>query len=292
MEAAQGFDKVIGTYQSADHTTGITSIQYVPHGVDKEHPPRAIVQVIHGMCEYLERYEHFAAFLTQQGVILCGEDHLGHGRSAASEYDLGYFGEKNGHLHLAEDSYALTRKMQMQYGEVPYFYFGHSMGSFILRDLLARFHPRVSGAVICGTAGGNQPFGLAKLLIGGIRLCKGSHYRSNFINKLMFGSYCSKIENPSCQHDWITTDAEIVKAYAADPKCNYIFTIAAMGDLVRLLERVSHKDWAGKVSKDLPLFLIAGEADPVGSYGEGVKKVYERLAAGGGKGYFHEIVPE
>lgn len=279
----QGIDKIIGTYQSADHKTAITYFQYVPHGVDAEHPPKAVLQLIHGMCEYIERYEHFVSFLAEQNIVVCGADHLGHGRSAASEYDLGYFGEKDGHLFLAQDAYRLTQKMQMQYPDVPYFYFGHSMGSFVLRDLLVRFEPKVSGAVICGTAGGGLPFGLAIQLIRLRRKMSGSRYRSQFLNKLMFGTYCKKINHADSPHDWISRDRELVKAYDADPKCNYIFTAAAMEDLVTLLARITKKDWAQKVPKDIPIYLIAGDADPVGNYGKGVTAVYEELRSAGVK---------
>lgn len=277
----QKLNKVIGTYQSADHRSNITCFQYIPQGVDKEHPPKAVVQVIHGMCEYVERYEHFAEFLAEQNIVMCGEDHLGHGRTAASEYELGYFGEKGGHMLLAKDAYRLTEKMKAQYPGVPYFYFGHSMGSFVLRDLLSRFKPSVTGAIICGTAGGGQPFGVAKLLIMLIRAVRGSRYRSKFINQLMFGSYNRRIENPTSVHAWVSSDEKLVEVYDADPKCNFIFTIAAMEDLVSLLARVSEKNWAGLVPKEIPLYLVAGEQDPVGDYGKGVTQVYERLKAAG-----------
>ncbi len=275
--ANKGIDKIIGTFQSADHKTAITYFQYMPHGVDEQNPPKAVVQIIHGMCEYIERYEHFAAFLAEQNIMVCGADHIGHGRSVTSECELGYFGEKGGDRILTKDAYQLTKKMKLQYPDVPYFYFGHSMGSFVLRDLLAKYQPQVSGAIICGTAGGGLPYGAAKALIALRRKVSSSHYRSRFLNKLMFGTYCNQIEDATSAHDWITRDKAVVEKYDADPKCNYIFTTAAMQDLVTLLARISAKDWAEKLSKDTPLYLIAGDADPVGNYGKGVTEVYEKL---------------
>lgn len=288
----KGIDKIIGTYQSVDHSTSITYFQYVPHCVTDGKAPAAIVQVIHGMCEYIERYEHFASFLAEHNIIMCGADHLGHGRSAASVYDLGYFAEKDGDQMLAADAYHLTQKMQSLYPDIPYFYFGHSMGSFILRDLLSRFPPNVSGAIICGTSGGGQPFGVAKTIIKAKRAISGSRYRSHMLNQLMFGTYCNKIENPKTQHDWISRDEQVVAKYEADPKCNFMFTIAAIEDLVTLLARVSNKEWASKLDKNLPLFLIAGEQDPVGDYGKGVTKVYERIKAAEVKDVSIQLYPE
>ncbi len=288
--ANQGIDKIISTYQSADHKTAITCFQYIPHGVDEHNPPKAVVQIIHGMCEYIERYEHFAQFLNEQQIVVCGADHIGHGRSVTSECELGYFGEKGGDQILGKDAYQLTKKMQLQYPNIPYFYFGHSMGSFVLRDILSKYQPKVTGAIICGTAG-SMPYAAAKALIRARRAVSSSHYRSKFLNKLMFGTYCNKIENATSVHDWISRDKALVGKYDADPKCNYIFTTAAMADLVTLLSRVSAKDWAGKVAKDLPIYLIAGEADPVGNYGKGVTEVYEKLKNAGVKDVQCKLYP-
>ena len=288
----EGLDKIIGTYQSADHQTSITYFQYVPHSVGENQKPAAVVQVIHGMCEYIERYEHFAAFLAEHHIVMCGADHIGHGRSAASEFELGYFGEKDGDKLLVKDAYRLTEKMQAQYPDVPYFYFGHSMGSFVLRSLLSTFSPKVNGAVICGTSGGAAGLGAGKLIIKARRTASGSHHRSSMLNKLMFGAYCKKIEHPVSPHDWISRDADVVKRYDADNKCNFLFTVAAMEDLVSLLDTVSKPEWANQIPKDLPIYLIAGEQDPVGDYGKGVTKVYERLKSAGVQNVNIKLYPE
>lgn len=273
----QGYDKIIGTYLSADHKTNITCFQYVPHGIDEEHPPMAVVQIIHGMCDYTERYESFIRFLTENNMVVCGADHIGHGRTAASEYDLGYFAEKDGDRLLVKDAFFLTRKMRKQYPDVPFFYFGHSMGSFVLRDLLTEQPTGASGAVISGTGGPDMPFGMAKALVKAVRTVKGSRYRSKTLYHLMFGAYNHKIDHPKTQYDWISSDPAVAARFAADPKCTFRFTAAAMEDLVNLYARISQKDWAEKMPKDLPLLLIAGEADPVGAYGKGVQTVFERL---------------
>ncbi len=285
------YQKTVSTFQSGNHALDIVSYLYVPAGVNKANPPLAVVQVIHGMCEYIERYEPFAAFLAQHRIVLCGADHIGHGASVSHKYELGYFGEKGGSELLAADAYRLTKKMMRLYPDVPYFYLGHSMGSFVLRDLLARFRPAVAGAVICGTAGPAQPFGLGLAFIRLVRRLKGSHYRSAAVDKLMFGSYNKRIAHPKTAHDWISRDEAVVAAYNADEKCTFTFTNAAMEDLVRLLRRVSRKDWAGRVNPDTPLYLIAGDADPVGSYGKGVTEVYERLKAAGIKDLSIKLYP-
>ena len=275
----QGYDKIIGTYLSADHKTNITCFQYVPHGVDSENPPIAVVQIIHGMCDYTERYEPFIRFLTENNVVVCSADHIGHGRTAASEFDLGYFAEKDGDLLLVKDAFFFTKKLRMQYPQVSFFFFGHSMGSFILRDLLVKYPITAAGAIISGTGGPDMPFSAAKMIVKAIRAAKGSRYRSKTLWRLMFGAYNHKIDHPKTPYDWISSDPEVVKQFASDPKCAFCFTAAAMEDLVNLYARISRPEWAQSIGKDMPLLLIAGEEDPVGNYGKGVQAVFERLKA-------------
>lgn len=102
-----------------------------------EGEPRAVIQICHGMMEHIRRYDRFARALCDRGFVVCGDDHLGHGRTAEQPEDLGYFGETDGWKHMAEDELLLRREMQRRYPDKPYFLLGHSMGSFITRRVIA-----------------------------------------------------------------------------------------------------------------------------------------------------------
>lgn len=244
--------------------------------------PVAAFQISHGMAEHGERYEEFAASLCEKGFAVFLADHIGHGKSVKSDNDLGFFG-KNGWNTFVEDQRTLTGIIEKNYPELPIIFFGHSMGSFIAREYIARYgtDERIKGAIICGTSGKNPASGIAIGLAGAIAGIKGEKYRSKFIDSLAFGAYNKEIKPARTSFDWLTHEDSIVDKYIDDKYCGFMFTAAGYKDLFTILTVVSDKDWYGRVYNGLPLFLIAGKEDPVGQYGTGVTQVYNDLRSAG-----------
>ncbi len=209
------------TYPSHDGRTQIHAAEWLPEG-----EPRAVLQLCHGMCEFIGRYEAFARFMAQQGFCVVGHDHLGHGASVTDQSLWGYFDGKDGNGCLLADLHALREATQGEYPGLPYFLLGHSMGSFLIRQYIARHGTGLSGALILGT--GFQP---PAALAGGIALCrmtaaaKGQTYRSSLINGIAIGSYNKRFEPARTKTDWLTKDAGVVDAYNADPRCTFMFTV-------------------------------------------------------------------
>ena len=276
----------IGHYPSGNGKDTITYYVYRPKAA-----PRAVVQICHGMCEYLRRYDHFAAFLNDRGILVCGNDHLGHGSSAAAREDYGYFGEKEGWKHLVGDAHRLTLRTKEAYPDVPYFLMGHSMGSFITRACLSRYGNAFSGGILLGTSGTNR---MAPLYYPGVRALarvRGGHYRSALISKLAFGTYNTRFKPHRTQFDWISRDEDIVARYNEDRRCNFLFTLNGFLDLYYLLDSVSGRKWAERVPVDLPVLLMSGGMDPVGRRGRGVKEVHDHLALAGLKDLIMKLYP-
>ncbi len=263
--------------------------------------PKAIIQVAHGMAEHGERYEDFAKYLCTKGLALFINDHVGHGKSVKNDDDLGYFGESNGWNSLVEDEKSFTELIKTEFPETPIIFFGHSMGSFVAREYVRRYgkDDRIKAAVFCGSSGKNPASAIAIVLANTIAKIKGSKHRSEFINKIAFAPYNKKTENRTA-FDWLSTDKAEVDKYIADKYCGYLFTAAGYRDLFTLLNNVSGKDWYDSVYKNLPMLVIAGEDDPVGTYGKGIKEIYNNLIAAGKKdvtiklypGMRHEILNE
>ena len=263
---------------------------------------KALFQIVHGMAEYGERYEDFAKYLCEKGFAVVVDDHIGHGKSVKSDEDLGYFGEKNGWNSLVEDERAVTELMKKEFPNLPIIFFGHSMGSFIGREYIRRYgtDPDIKAAIICGTSGKNPAAPIAICLADTIAKIKGSKYKSEFINKLAFGSYNNKVAVVDTEYDWLSTDQAQVYKYIADKYCGFLFTATGYRDLFTLLNVVSAKSWFEGVNKHLPILLTAGEDDPVGQYGKGVRQVYNNLKDAGVKdvtiklypGMRHEILNE
>lgn len=242
--------------------------------------PVAILQLVHGMAEHITRYEPLAKYLNSYGVLVCGNDHIGHGNSASPE-DWGYFGEENGWKIMVQDVEQLHGIMKVQYMDTPYFILGHSMGSFITRAWLAMYGTGVDGAIIMGTAGTNPALGVAKFLCNTIRKSKGSRHLSKLITTAAFGSYNKRIKPSRTPYDWLTRDNAIVDRYIEDPACGFTFTVAGYADLFNVIGYVSDEKWYRHVPKEMPLLLVAGREDPVGSYGAGPAEVAEKLQTAG-----------
>lgn len=238
-------------------------------------PVKGIFQIIHGMQEHMERYDEFASFMCDNGFIVVGNDHLGHGLTVSSE-ELGYFAKDNADVIVVRDVHRLKKMTEGEYPGLPYFILGHSMGSFIARKYLTMYGKGIRGAIICGT--GTKPaivtgFGKIVSSISGI-FSKG-HNKSGLIDRLSFGGYNKKIANPTGKNDWVVRNDDVLKKYNEDPLCGFPFTSNGFKTLFSILHYVDNPKNLVSIPKSLPIFVIAGMCDPVGNYGKGPKKVYD-----------------
>lgn len=282
------------TFKSTD---GKTQVHWYKWDVEK---PVAVLQIVHGMSEFMERYDAFAKYLNENGILVVGHDHIGHGKSVESKKDWGYFGEEGGWKVFIQDVEELRKIVKEQYPDVPYFLMGHSMGSFVARGWLKMFGEGIDGAIIMGTAGSNPALGAGKALAKLIRTFKGGRHVSKLITAMAFGSYNNRIPNAKTYNDWLTRDDEVVAWYVKEPACGFSFTLSGYIDLFNLLGYIQGDQWATSVPKDLPMLFVAGGDDPVGSYGVGPAEVVDRLDAAGCEdvsliiydGMRHEILNE
>ncbi len=264
------------TLCSSDNINKLSAFLYEP-----ETEPRAVVQLCHGMCEYITRYEPLHRFLTEQGFAVVGLDHLGHGSTAElNEAPLGYFGKKGSWEFLVEDQEILRRSAAERFPGKPYFLLGHSMGSFISRLYAARYGQHLTALILSGTAGKNPMAGLGKAVVGAVQLFRGELHHSNLLFQLTTGGYNNSFSDGT-DVDWLTRDRGICRAYLQDPWCNFTFTAAGYRELLQLLTRCNSPEWYAAMPKNLPIFLYAGDHDPVGAFGKGVRQVYEGLREAG-----------
>ncbi|MGM9787134.1 MAG: alpha/beta fold hydrolase [Candidatus Cryptobacteroides sp.] len=223
--------------------------------------PKAIVQLVHGMCEHKERYYPLIGYLVSRGFACIIHDHRGHGGSVNSPEDLGYFYE-GGYRAAVEDVHLVTRWARKEYPDIPLFLFGHSMGSLIVRTYTKTHDDEISGLIVCGSPSNNPAAGAGKTLA---RLCgvlAGDRCRPALIQKIAFGSFNSAFPDAKSPNSWVCSDESVVKEYDADPLCSYRFTANGFVNLFSLVQQTySPKGW--RVSyPDLPVHFIAGSEDP------------------------------
>ena len=256
-------------YKSANGVSNVTYYILVP----EETEVRGIVQLSHGMCEYFSRYTAFAKYLCSLGFIVCGNDHIGHGASVARASELGFFATRDGWKYLVQDVEQLTDLMQQRYPALPYFLLGHSMGSLVARLYLTDYGEKLAGCILIGTVGPNPGAISAAHLADSIARTRGVTYRSGFLSDMVFKGYNRKIKNPHTVFDWLSRDESVVSLYQSDEKCNFILTAAGFRDIFTLIAKANASHTFRHTPRDLPLLFLAGDKDPVGKYGEGVRRV-------------------
>ena len=259
--------------------------------------PKGIVQIIHGFGEHSRRYLHMIVKFLDAGYIVAADDHVGHGKTALENDTWGDWGDKGPHT-MMEDEHTLKELVCKKYPDLPYFLFGHSMGSFITRDYISKYGDGLSGAVICGTTGvfrgaADAQAGLEKIVAEG----KGKESDPEFVGALL-GWMCERCGEVRIGNEWICADPYVQRDHAEDPFDAFTKPTnnQAMLYFTQMMEFIRGTEWAQKVPTSLPIYNIAGDQDPVGEYGLGVCQVTNWLVQTGHtvktklySGYRHEI---
>ena len=254
--------------------------------------PRAVVQIVHGVADYMGRYDHFARYLADHGFVVCGEDHLGHGRTV-DDGKYGYFGKKDGWMLVTADVRQLRRLMGEKYPDVPYFLMGHSMGSFLARTYLIRYPGTVDAAVIMGT--GQMPLPMlqaARALAEEECRRVGEDQVSPLVDKMAFGAYNKRFAPNRTEADWLSLSQANVDAYLADPLCGGTATVGLFREMLGGLGFIRRRENLRRMNLNTPVLFISGEQDPVGDMGRGVRRAYDSFRRAGVRDVSLRLYPE
>lgn len=277
------------TLRSSDGIHLLQGVALVPEGEVK-----GIFHVVHGMCEYMVRYRDFLNRMAKEGYLAFGFDQLGHGKSAGDRKNLGFIAETRGWEHLVEDAVLAADSIKSRFGDLPYYLFGHSMGSFVARLAAKKIKP--SALLICGTSDQNPMAGAGEMLCRLVCARFGPRHISDFLQRLVFSSYDERFPG-DYKGRWLTVDTANLLRYKDDPFCTFRFTSSAMRDLIALSRRCNSKRAISELPEEMPILLISGELDPVGGYGKGIRRLSRKLSKKKikvqmhlYKGYRHEIL--
>lgn len=279
------------TFKSSDLFTDIHVHEWIP-----DCDLNGVVQISHGVNEYVERYSDFARYLASKGFVVVGNDHLGHGQSVFSPDELGFFAYNNGWEKVVMDIEKLRKITAEKHPDIPYFILGHSMGSFLLRTHLIEYPDSdIYGAIISGT--GQQPKAMitaGRLLSEAVMHREGKKHRSKLVNDTAFGSYNKKFEPKRTDFDWLSRDENVVDNYVDDPFCGakILPTVSLFRDMMGGLAFIQNKENLQKMNTELYAFFMSGSMDPVGDYGVGVIKSYSSFREAGLKNVSYKLYPE
>lgn len=275
------------TFASTTGCNNIHARMAVPDG-----EVRGVVQIAHGIAEYIDRYDPFMRFLAENGFVAVGNDHLGHGKSIAMPEEQGIFAEKDGWQYVLDDMDKLHKLTAEKYPGVPYIFFGHSMGSFLTRHYTILHPDQPDLVIICGTghqdaALVNGGYTMAKIAVG---LC-GPRKIGKMLNNVAFGAYTKGIENLRTKSDWLNRDPKEVDKYENDPLCGFIPTVSLFRDMMGGIKFITDPGNIARMNKETPVLFIAGGDDPVGDKGEGVKRAVQAFKDAGVKDVTMKLYP-
>ena len=285
------------TFLSTDGKTQLHGMRWEPEGGSV----CAVLQICHGVAEHIARYDAFARYLNGLGIAVVGHDHLGHGLSLPEGGTPVYFGEGNTWNTVVDDIYVLHQRIRLWYPDVPLCIMGHSMGSFLTRTYLIRYPGTVKAAVIMGT--GWQP---KAVIAGGMAVAKavgavvGENGTSDLVTNLAFGAYNKLFAPNRTSCDWLSADEDNVDTYMADPLCGADATVGLFRQMllgIRFNQKLSN---LRQMDPRIPVLFVAGEKDPVGDCGNGVRRTYQEFRRAGVQdctlklypGLRHEILNE
>jgi alpha-beta hydrolase superfamily lysophospholipase len=243
---------------------------------------RGVVQIAHGMAEHAARYERFAEALTRAGYAVYANDHRGHGKTAGSLEEVGYFADEDGWEKVVLDLHTLNGILKKEMPGKPVFLFGHSMGSFLARHYAMLYGREISGLILSGTGGDPGLLGkIGRLIAKMDARLHGRKAKSDIMNKLSFGAFNNAFKPNRTEYDWLSRDSAEVDKYIRDPWCGAVFSAGFFCDMLGGLNYINKKENIAKIPKNLPIYLFSGAKDPVGGNTKGVRQVYQALKSAG-----------
>jgi alpha-beta hydrolase superfamily lysophospholipase len=255
----------------------IAAYKWLPEG-----RPKAVVQIVHGVIEHAARYDGFARFLNDNGMAVYANDHRGHGKTIAHKEEMGWFADKDGWNLCVDDLNGLRTIAEKEQAGIPYFFFGHSMGSFLTRTYITKHAAGLSGCILSGTAVHPKALIISGSLVAKLQaLFRGKKFPSKMLSSLSFGAYNKRIKDPKTPYDWVSRDVDSVTKYVQDEYCGFLGTCGLFIDLMSGLKYINTNKYLLLIPPALPFLIFSGSEDPVGEYGKGPRELAERYKKAG-----------
>ncbi|MGL5641828.1 MAG: lysophospholipase [Paraclostridium sp.] len=256
-----------------EEDTDIYVYKYEP--IEKENI-NGIVQISHGMSEEASRYKRFANYLTDNGYIVYINDHRGHGKSAENINRIGILAQKDGIHCIVKDLNKLTKIIKTENNGLPIFLFSHSMGSFAAQKYIIDYSEDIDGVILSGTNGLHGiEVDLGFLVAKVMSKIQGREKKAYLIDKLAFGGFNKKFKPNKSEFDWLSRDFKEVEKYIENEYCGVVFSNGYFYDLFKLFKEIRNINNLKKINSKLPIYIFAGDKDPVGKFGKGITKLYE-----------------
>lgn len=284
LEFTITFNYYIAIKQKDDYVTKLSQFNC-------QRKPKASVLILHGMAEHQKRYSDFINFLNVHDIDVYIYDHRGHGVNNKIT-DLGFISHSKGHQIVLNDAITISQYIEKNNRSNKFFLFGHSMGSIIARNIIQSKY-NYNGVILSGTTFPPKSvltFGL--IITSIVKKINGPKHISPLLNNLIFGSKNFTNLSNRTVFDWLTRNNQIVGSYINDPYCGFTCTASFYNDLLKLTYHASKKKLICQTKRELPIYLISGEADPVSNNGKEIKKYHRLLKKSGFSNVSMKLYPD
>jgi alpha-beta hydrolase superfamily lysophospholipase len=244
--------------------------------------PKAVVQIIHGLAEHIERYGEFAEYLNSRGFIVAGEDHRGHGKTAGNLKNAGYFADSDGWNKVIVDNLQLSMKLKSEYPGLPFYILGHSMGSFLSRKIIAESPEGIDKVILSGSGDFEKSIvNMLSIIARFQKLFLGGKARAKLLDKLSFSSMNNQFKPGRTGFEWLSRDEKKVDEYIADPYCGFVASIGLYMDFASGLSYLQNPEHLKKTPAELPILLFSGSEDPVGGNTKLIRGIHKKYKDSG-----------
>ncbi len=274
---------------------------------DKNITPKANVVIAHGMGEHSFRYDKLAQYLNKEGYNVYAVDQPGHGLNVTcpEKPKLGLGVWPNSGFKLAIN-YLHELIIYVRLNMLPTILLGHSMGSFVSQRYYQRYSDTLDGLILSGSSANNSTFVMGrvaskimnKFMSERKKMAPSKFFKNNQIRKFN-RKFKAFPDGYKSANRWLSANEENVQAFDKDPLCGFTCSFSFYFNLFNGLKPTFQIKRVKEISKPVPILLIAGKDDPVGSYGKGVKKLQKFYTKGKQSaeiklydGYRHEIINE
>ena len=249
-------------------------------------PPKAVVQIVHGLAEHAKRYARVAETLCNDGYVCYANDARGHGRTAGDLTEKTLLGNAgvlgpNGWRGVVNDLHELTNIIKKEHPDLPIFLMGHSWGAMVTQDYIQDWGNELKGVILSGTNGKVRALVVkaGKLLIKSEIKKLGPTEPSQKMYDMNFKSnnHDWDIEDGATGFEWLSRDKEEVQKYIDDPWCGFVSPANLWLEFLHGFEKIYDSKLEQSIPKDLPIHFISGSLCVIGNKTKWVKAMIDRL---------------
>ncbi len=250
----------------------ITNLEVYIWAPDEEINAKGVIQIVHGMAEYMPRYNEFASFLSKNGYIVIGCDLYAHGKSVSELDQLGVVTRYDFMMAIIQSVKKVYDEMVCRFHDMPHYLFAHSMGSMVAQRYIELYPDDFEKVILSGTDYPGVKYSFLKK-ISKCFLNKNYVKYSKFIDNLGAGGFNKHFQTEHPKYAWLSRNLDTAINYENDIYCGKMFPVDYYYSLANMMRISKKKDNILRINPGILIQIMSGHQDPVGAFGKGPTKL-------------------